>query len=138
MVLPEGSKEKGHTLLTSAFFGKGSGGAVSDADLGGYNRSLQWFNLMEGFLPRPVYPEQVPFRDPNGDTTKITYDGDPITHTSLFDGTFLRPGDRGCWMSTGPFSMALRDTQEVTLALVGGMGGDRFMKVAHSPRHPVE
>ena len=129
-VLLEGPKENGDALPTSAFFGKGTGGVISDPDLNEYNGSLQWFNFMEGFLPRPAYPEQVPFRDPNGDTTKFTHDGDPITGTGWIDGTFLPPGDRRYWMSMGPFSMALGDTQEVTLALVGGLGGDRLASVS--------
>ena len=47
-------------LGMTSFAYYGAGAAISDPDLGSYSGSLQWYNLMEGFLPRPEYPTQVP------------------------------------------------------------------------------
>ncbi|MCH8838913.1 MAG: hypothetical protein IIA60_14150, partial [Candidatus Marinimicrobia bacterium] len=54
----------GDTLGMSSFTFFGAGSAISDPDRGIYSGTLQWFNLMEGFLPRPEYPEQEPLLDP--------------------------------------------------------------------------
>lgn len=115
----------GNPVGMTSFFGKGSGSAVADPNIGLYSGTLQWFNLMEGFLPRPEYPEQVPWTDPlTGDTTKFTHYGDPVTGTGWIDGIPLPPGDRRFWMTTGPFSMTNGDTQEVVIALIGALGTD--------------
>ncbi len=124
-VLLEGPTFAGDTLEISSFIG---GASLFYTDIGVYAGSLQSFNLMEGFLPRPPYPDQVPFVYDS--FSKFMLDGDPVAGTGFLDGLDLPPGDRRYWMSTGPFSMALGDTQEVTLALVGGLGADRLGSIS--------
>ena len=115
----------GIELPISSFLYFGAGDTISDPDLGVYEGTLQWFNLMEGFLPRPSYPTQLPFIDPTTSlATKFTLWGDPVAGTGWIDGTFLDPGDRRLLMTMGPFEMALGDTQEVIFALTGATGSD--------------
>ncbi|MCH7498295.1 MAG: T9SS type A sorting domain-containing protein [Candidatus Marinimicrobia bacterium] len=120
----------GDTLGMTAFTFFASRSPISDPDLGLYGGTLQFFNLMEGFLPRPEYPAQEPWLDPvTGQATKFALSGDPVAGQGWLDGIELPPGDRRLVMSTGPFAMALGDTQEVVLALIGALGVDNLTSV---------
>ena len=111
-------------LTSSGYFGAGS--AISDPDLGQYSGALQWFNLMEGFLPRPDYPQQDPWLDNTATATKFPLAGDPVTATGDIDGLVLPPGDRRLLLNSGPFQMALGDTQDIVIANIGALGADNL------------
>ncbi len=67
----------------------------------------------------------IPVRGPlTGEPTLFWLNGDPVTGTGWIDGMLDPPGDRRFMMSSGPFTMALGDTQEFTVAVVGGLGAD--------------
>jgi len=118
------------TLGMTSFVYFAAGSSVSDPNTRVYAGTLQWFNLMEGFLPRPPYPTQNPFVDPLTGLAEIfVLAGDPPTGTGWIDGIILPPGDRRLVMNTGPFTMALGDTQDVVIGLIGGMGGDNLSSV---------
>ena len=120
-----GATLDGNELPISSFLYFAAGDSISDPDLGVYEGTLQWFNLMEGFLPRPSYPTQEPFIDPTtGLATKFALWGDPVAGTGWIDGIDLPPSDRRLLMTVGPFSMSLGDTQEVIIALTGATGID--------------
>jgi len=122
--------ENGIELGMTAFTYFGAGSSINDPDLGSYSGSLQFYNLMEGFLPRPEYPEQVPWTDPTtGESTRFTLSGDPITGEGWLDGMQLPPGDRRLVMSSGPFSMSKGDTQEIVVAVIGAQGMNRLESV---------
>ena len=117
-----------HLGITSfTYFGAGS--SISDPDFA-YSGSLQFFNLMEGFLPRPEYPIQMPWTDPlTGETTKFALSGDPITGSGWIDGVQLPPGDRRMVISSGPFSMSLGDTADIVVAIIGSQGVNNLESV---------
>jgi hypothetical protein len=115
-------------MTSNGYFGAGS--SISDPDLEEYSGTLQWFNLMEGFLPRPEYPTQTPWRDNAGIETIFPLAGDPVTGTGDIDGLVLPPGDRRMLMTTGPFTMAVGDTQDVVIALIGAMGANNLSSVS--------
>ncbi len=121
----------GDTLGMTSFGYFGAGSAISDPNMGTYGHgTLGWFNLMEGFLPQPQYPTQTPWTDPTtGETTVYPLSGDPVTGTGWIDGISLPPGDRRLLLTTGPFSMALGDTQDVVIASVAGIGQDNISSV---------
>ena len=124
------------TLGMTSFTYFGAGSSISDPDLSSYNGTGQFFNLMEGFLPRPEYPAQVPWTDLNtGLTTNFVLSGDPVAGTGWIDGVQLPPGDRRLVMASGPFTMELGDSQDVVLALVGGMGSDNISSVSVAKFH---
>ena len=128
--LATGPNGKETTLGMTSFVYFAAGSSVSDPSTKVYTGTLQWFNLMEGFLPRPEYPTQLPFVDPlTGLAEKFVLAGDPPTGTGWIDGIILPPGDRRLVMNTGPFTMALGDTQTVVLGLIGGMGGDNLSSI---------
>ncbi|UCD36902.1 MAG: PKD domain-containing protein, partial [Fidelibacterota bacterium] len=120
----------GDTLGMTSFTYFGTGGDITDPDMFVYDGTLQYFNLMEGFLPRPMYPVQEPFINPlTGDTTKFALPGDPVTGQGWIDGIQMAASDRRMVMSTGPFQMALGDTQDIVVALIGGQGYDNLSSV---------
>ena len=124
----DGTKETTLGMTSFVYFAAGS--SVSDPSTRVYVGTLQWFNLMEGYLPRPEYPTQLPFVDPlTGLAEKFVLAGDPPTGTGWIDGIVLPPGDRRLVMNTGPFEMVVGDTQDVVLGLIGGMGGDNLSSV---------
>ena len=126
----------GDTLGMTAFTYFGAGSSISDPDLSDYKGTLQFFNLMEGFLPRPEYPVQTPWTDLNTNTsTKFVLSGDPVSGSGWIDGVQLPPGDRRLVMASGPFAMDLGDSQDVVLALVGGMGSDNISSVSVAKFH---
>lgn len=119
------------TLGMTSFVYFAAGSSVSDPSTRVYDGTLQWFNLMEGYLPRPGYPTQEPFVDPiTGYAEKFVLAGDPTTATGWVDGIILPPGDRRLVMNTGPFQMAINDTQDVVVGLVGGLGINNLSSVA--------
>jgi hypothetical protein len=112
--------ENGIELGMTAFTYFGAGASISDPDLGFYSGSLQYFNLMEGFLPRPSYPTQIPFTNPiTEEVTKFALPGDPASGQGWIDGIDLPPGDRRLVMNSGPFSMSKGASQEIIVALIG-------------------
>lgn len=129
-IIPDSAGTSTDTLGMTSFTYFGAGSSISDPDLDDYKGSLQFFNLMEGYLPRPEYPVQSPWTDlSTGEETKFVLSGDPVTGTGWIDGVQLPPGDRRLVMTSGPFEMALGDTQDIVLALIGGHGQDNISSV---------
>ena len=116
----DGDTEEYLGMTSFTYFGAGS--AISDPDLSEYAGSLQFFNLMEGYLPRPEYPTQIPFTDPfTGEETKFVLSGDPTSGSGWIDGIQLPPGDRRMVMASGPFRLNLGEEADVVLGIAGGM-----------------
>jgi hypothetical protein len=115
-------------LSSFTYFAAGSGpNTVSDPSNKVYAGTLQWFNLMEGFLPRPEYPTQQSFVDPlTGTAEKFVLAGDPLTGAGWIDGISMPPGDRRMVMNTGPFQMALGDTQDIFVGTIGAIAEDNL------------
>lgn len=113
------------------FWHKGSGSAISDPVLGSFESgTLPMYNLLRGFLPWSDPDNPQPFHDGQGNPTRFPICGDPVTGTGDIDGIHLPPGDRRFLLSSGPFSLALGDTQEVIIGLIGASGGDHILSVA--------
>ncbi len=126
----QGPEVDGEYMPMTSFTYFGAGSSISDPDLSDYNGTLQFFNLMEGFLPRPEYPVQTPWTDlATGEVTKFVLSGDPVSGAGWVDGVQLPPGDRRLVMASGPFAMALGEQQDVVLALIGGIGADAVSSV---------
>jgi hypothetical protein len=96
----------------------------------GYGCTIEWWNRLRGFLPQsdPENPERYRTVDTNK-PTKFPLVGDPLSRRGDIDGIIIPPGDRVINLNTGPFTMALGDTQEVIIALVAGIGADRLFSV---------
>jgi len=95
-----------------------------DPDQGTAAGSIQFYNYMTG---KNYYGE--PFVDPHtGLNTNIILSGDPVAGTGWYEGPIGWPGgavvpqDRRHLMSSGPFTMAPGDTQEVVVGIVIARG----------------
>ncbi len=91
-----------------------------------YAGTRQWWNLMRGFHSNPITPEQC-FVDPFTERcTPYSLPGDPRYYEGWVDGNVAPKGDRRILLSSGPFQMALGDTQEVVIALIAAGGKSRI------------
>ena len=112
--------------MTAFVFFSASGG-ISDPDFD-FGGGLSWYNLLRGFKPLPndiVNP--TPFFDPAGNQTTFTFPGNPVTGEGWNDSG---PADRRMVLASGPFTMALGDTQEVVVGLLAGLGADRLSSIS--------
>lgn len=104
-------------------------------DLMVYKGAIQWYNMMNGYLPLPDMYRQIPFTHrKTGKPTKFPLNGDPVTGSGDVDGQpwNFYPATRSLNFSSGPFTMLPGDTQEVVIAVVGGIDpiGDHLTSVA--------
>lgn len=88
----------------------------------------EWYRLMNGRIAKT----DGPFINPKtGQAQMFVFDGDPLSGKGWLDGTNgLVPGDRRMALITGPFTLANADTQEMVVATLVGLGGDRLSSVA--------
>ena len=118
-------------LPMTAFVYFAAGSAIDDPELNEYNGTKEWYNLLRGYEPQPDIDNPQPYtNEVTGEVTTFTMSGDPVLARGWNDGVPLPAGDRRMVMATGPFEMALDDTQEVVVALLGGSGGDRLRSVS--------
>jgi hypothetical protein len=126
----DGFKNLGMTSFS--WFSAGS--PISDPPEGDYVRgTLRWYKMLRGYVPLDGPLDFYPF-PPGADPNRFPYSGDPIKGTGLLDGEgqpwSFAPGDRRLNCSTGPFTLAPGDTQDVVVAVVCGLGADRLSSVA--------
>ena len=126
----------GYKNLPMTSFGWFSAGAaIEDPTLGEYEGTLQFYNLIRGYLPLDDVTNPTPWYFGN-DTTKATtmfpLSGDPVAGTGDLDGTqgYFPPGDRRICLSSGPFTFEPGDVQEVVVAVLGGLGANNIGSVA--------
>jgi hypothetical protein len=119
-------------LPMTAFLYFAAGGVYSDPPFN-FNGGLQWNCMLQGLPPTPQPPPcPVPPQDPYAGRPAGNYwlyagsDGssapNPNAPTGWVDGMVEGPGDRRIILASGPFTMALGDTQELVSAVVGGLG----------------
>ena len=113
-------------MSSFAFFAAGQTDA--DPDQRNYNGTMQWWNLLRGYKPRPQYPEGTPWTNPQtGERTMFRVPGDPVTGTGWVDEN---AGDRRILMVSGPTEISFGDTVETVVAVAGAMGSDRLSSVS--------
>ncbi len=114
-------------LPMTGFAAFGAGSSDSDPTRGGdYNGTLQWWNMLRGYRPRPESPP-TPWFTRERDPTKFVLPGDPVTGSGFTDSN---RGDRRLYFVSGPVNMSLGDSNEVYIGLVGGLGSDRLNSIS--------
>ena len=112
--------------LSSFMLYIGPSATYKDPDQGIYAGTLQFYNNMRSLLWNGN-----PLIDPNtGLIAKFVLPGDPVAGNGWYEGTGWPggpyPGDRRFLISSGPFTMAAGDTQEVVLAILIARGEDNL------------
>jgi len=98
---------------------------------------IGWNQMLRGLPPAPTGPpDPPPFSDPvTGEPTRFWLNGDPVRRFGWIDGVVDGPGDRRIIPASGPFTMSVGDTQEVVIAVVGGLGNDYLNSVTRMKLH---
>ena len=111
-----------------AFWYKGTGMGYGDPDLGHFGGTLMAYNQLRGYVPNYDINNPTPYYHGSGNyawsPTKFPVNGNPVTGTGDIDGegNNVSAGERRFVISSGPFTMAPGDTQDIALAIVGGLG----------------
>jgi len=108
----------------TGFTAQAIGGSIEYEPYLNYTGAIQWY---QGFRGLPFSPPGPPDPPPLTDftTSKETFfwlSGNPVAQTGWIDGIIDLPGERRILLGSGPFTMALGDTQEIIVADVGGLG----------------
>jgi hypothetical protein len=113
--------------MTASAIGVCGNAAYACPPAPGVGADIQWYRIMNG--TGAVTDQQ--YIDPTtNQPTKFVVSGDPATGQGWVDGTFgLTPGDRNLSLSTGPFSLANGDSQEIVIASIVGVGADRISSI---------
>jgi len=109
----QGPIANGDTLGLASFNKYPNGGGPQD--------STETYNYMQGLLGDG---SPVIF---NGQPTPFNVSGDPVGNSGFLDSS---PSDRRLMLSSGPFTMAPGDTQEVVVGIVVAQGTSRIASVA--------
>ncbi|MEJ2637720.1 MAG: hypothetical protein P8184_20855, partial [Calditrichia bacterium] len=122
-------------LPMTSFTAFATGGSVSDPVLRDYDGTLMWYNMLNGYIPDEDTSRQISYIHGSGPLagkpTKFWLNGDPVFGTGDIDGqgNNRSPGARRIVLSSGPFTMQPGDTQEVIVAVVGGIGESNLLSV---------
>lgn len=113
-------KGKKNLPYTSFSFLVGSDPVYNDPNFGNYTEgTIEVYNLMQG----KIGASGQSFINPNtGNPTKYCLAGDPVFQSGWVDGQLHPPGDRRMIASSGPFEMAVGDTQEIIYAQIAAGG----------------
>ena len=118
--------------LTSFAFYVNSNSTYKDPDLGQAQGSTQMYNYMNSKLWDGTYFLD-PTKTPPAPVNFCLY-GDPIAKTGWYEGAGwpggLAPGDRRMTLSSGKFTFAPGDTQEVVVGIVIGLGTDNLNSIS--------
>ena len=120
-------------MTTFGWFAAGS--EISDPTLQDYEGTLQWYNMLRGYVPTDDIANPTPWYEGNNPAlpeTVYPLAGDPVTQTGDVDGTYelnLSPADRRMCLTSGPFDFPDGEVQEVVVAVIGGIGGTRFTSI---------
>jgi len=105
-----------------------------------YSGTLQYYNLMRGYLPDSVYPSEKEFPSSVVDYTKngcFLLSGDPLTGAGKVDGVVDSAGDRRMMLINGPFNISLGDTIEIVVALVAGIGNTNLESISELRKNSI-
>lgn len=93
----------------------------------GPGQHIEWYRVLKG----TVGGTGAPFVNPvTGNPTCFLLSGDPVAGTGWVDGNPCTPSDRRMIMSSGPFTMAPGDTQEVVVACIASRGASNLLSVS--------
>ncbi len=104
-----------------------NGGTWNDPPLGQPTYAERAYNYMNGLIGASGQP----FINPQtGLASKFVFPGDPVTGTGWLQSTSgINPDDMRSMLSSGPYTLAKGDTQEIVGGFVIGQGTDRLNSI---------
>jgi hypothetical protein len=110
--------------MTAAYYFLSSDPTLTDPVQGSFPEgAVRFYRFMQGRIGLT----NEPFVDPiTGLPTHFALSGDPLTGVGWIDGLQFGAGDRRVGLASGPFNMAVGDTQEVVVAEIAGIGSNRL------------
>ncbi len=129
-----------HEKPLSSFIYFAAGGTWSDPNFN-YTGTLEFYNVMRGYLPDPFYPASNQFPSSvaeYGANGVYLLPGDPVSGTGKIDGSLDYPGDRRILLVNGPFHLNLHETAEVVIALVAGLGSTHLNSITKLKENSIE
>ncbi len=129
--------KKNLPMTSFAYFSAGSAYSDPCSNSGAlYNcQTAQWWRMLRGFAPvGNFFTPEVPYAHGPFPETKFPLSGDPVAQSGFLDGlntdySFV-PGDRRFMVSSGPFTLAPGDTQEIVYGVVAGLSSDRLSSIS--------
>ncbi len=118
----------GYTLpMTAFYYFTNDDPNFTDPVRGSYSEgAVRFYRFMQG----KIGITDEPFINPvTGLPTPYALSGDPLTEDGWIDGMSFGPGDRRMGLASGPFNMAVGDTQEVVIAEIAAIGSDRLQSL---------
>lgn len=118
-------------LTAFSFYVNEVGTTYKDPVLGSYDGSVQMYNYLQGLIWNGTSYIN-PF---TGKATKFPLAGDPVYGTGWYEGPqgwpggSLSPSDRRQLMSSGPFTLAPGDTQEIVVAISLARGSNNLSSI---------
>ena len=124
-------KRPGYKNLAASSFGYFvAGGVYSDpSPYGDTEAAREYYNLMRGYAPTDDLENPTAWIDSSSGTsvnTLFPLAGDPVAGTGDLDAN---PADRRMLINSGPFTLAVGDTQDVVTAVIGGIGDSYLTSV---------
>jgi hypothetical protein len=120
-----GRKKNNYRNLTMTSFHGIRDDSITDPFVGPMRRVESVWNVAKG-----LDGDGNPIIDPlTGEATPFPFSGDPVTNTGWIYPENRVEGGAGFALFSGPFDMAPGDTQWVMMALVPGLGNDRFESI---------
>jgi hypothetical protein len=109
--------------MTAYYFFYGGDPNWADPPQGDPDGAMEFYNFMQGRFGRSGEPFMNPF---TAQPTTFAFSGDPLTEEGWIDGVQFHPGDRRMGLASGPFNMAVGDTQDIVIAEIAALGSDRL------------
>ncbi len=124
-------KKPGYKNLGASSFGYFvAGGVYSDpGPYGDTEAAREYYNLMRGYAPTDDLENPTAWIDSSSGSnveTLFPLAGDPVAGTGDLDSN---PADRRMLINSGPFTLAVGDTQDVVTAVIGGIGDSYLSSV---------
>lgn len=109
--------------MTAHYFFFGGSMSWGDPSQNNIDGSTEFYNYMRGRDPNTG----ALFINPTtGNQTTFALSGDPLTKTGWRDTLQVFGGDRRNGIASGPFQIAVGDTQEIIIAEIAALGTDRL------------
>jgi hypothetical protein len=109
--------------MTAYYFFWGGDPNWGDPPQGDVDGAWEFYNFMQGRYGMSGETFTNPI---TGQPTTFALSGDPLTEEGWIDSVQFRAGDRRFGFASGPFNMAVGDTQEIVIAEIVAIGVDRL------------